>query len=324
MFLESLETPSELLTKPQLLSKRAHMLREVREFFFRRNVLEVDTPLLSKRACIDAYIDLMETEVTESEVSYLHSSPEYAMKKLLSLGAPDIYQMSHVFRKGEISNKHQPEFMMIEWYRLGRSLENLLHETIELISLFLGLLPTCFYSYEELFQKHLKLHPLKSSEDEINLKAASLGLRRPTLESSLYFLWDYIEANLEKNTLIVVVDFPASMAALSKTYEKNGQTYAKRFEIYCDGLELANGFDELLDPVEQKNRLLQENLKRRSLGKKQLPLDEAFIEALVRGIPSCSGVAVGFDRLMMLKCKADLIQDVLPISYFFYSMFHFF
>lgn len=296
-------------SKIPLLKSRAAHLRAVREFFAERHVLEVDCLALSAFASIDRHIDVM----TVDNRYYLHTSPEYAMKKLLSLGIGDIYQLGHVFRREEISPLHHPEFTLIEWYRLSFSFEEMIQETLALITLFLGPQPVETLSYAACFQHVLGIDVEHATQE--TLLAHTQGLP-PTATS-----WDKdtllqlllstrIEPHLGTQGLFVLTHFPASQAALARTLD----TVALRFEIYYRGIELANGYHELSDPLEQERRLLQENQERLLAGKEKLPLDNELLEALRRGLPDCCGVAVGFDRLLQLKHHLHSIHPILPTA----------
>lgn len=301
-----------------ILQDRAALLKKVRTFFEERNVLEVDTPLLSKWAPIDAHIDILETEVLPGQKGYLHSSPEYAMKKLLAKDVGDIFQLSHVFRQGELSSRHQIEFSMIEWYRKDFSFLDLLHETKSLIFLFLGEL-----DYELIrYQDHLKnvhgIDPTILSIEDLATFCSSLGLYSHSEDKDFYlnFLWDIAETKLGLDKLAFVTHFPASQAALSKTFIDNSTSYAGRFECYYQGIELANGYHELTDPKEQEKRLVIQNEKKIALGKSPLPIDPYFLKALEKlSHHEYYGVAVGFDRLMMARHHTKSIEDILPLAW---------
>jgi len=296
------------------------MLSAVRSFFFARNVLEVDTPLLSHSAPIDEHIDVMCVDLQNTK-GYLHTSPEYAMKRLLSLGLGDIFQLSHVFRLGEFGRLHNPEFTMIEWYRTGLSFEDFIEETVELIQLFLGPYPYKHISYREAFLRYAKIDYVHASIQDLLECAASHGiaLSSPSswdLDGLLQLLMaSVIEPHLGKEEIVVLGDYPASQAALAKTEKKEEETVAKRFEIYFQGIELANGYLELTDAQEQRSRFLRSNEQRSKAKKEVLPIDEFFLTALEQGFPECCGVAVGFDRLFMIKQKALSLKEILPFSW---------
>lgn len=269
-----------------LLRKRALALKEVRTFFEELSVLEVDTPLLSKYAPIDTHIDLFSVDFSESEKGYLHSSPEYGMKKLLAKGSGDIYQLGHVFRKDEMGRLHRPEFTMIEWYRVGTTFETFLEENLKLLGLFLGEQSYEILTYQEAMDRYG--HYPDSTDPNVIWGCA-------------------VEPHLGQGKISVIIDYPADQAALAQTKWVDGVEVAERFEFYFNGIELGNGYHELSDPVEQKRRLIQSNEERVQLGKEPLPLDPELIEALEYGLPDCYGVALGFDRLLMLKLNLDFL-----------------
>lgn len=296
-----------------ILKDRAAMFKAVRLFFEERDVLEVDSPVLSKYPPIDAYIDILKTEPTTSQVGYFHSSPEYAMKKLLAQGIGDIFQLSHVFRHGENSPLHLVEFTMLEWYRKNISLSSLLHETKELIFLFLPSLPIEVIKYEDVFLHYFGISPYEKNSTFLQNLCQEHGFYSSSysLESCLDFLMSLAEKSLGAQKLTFVTHFPVWQAALSKTFTEDQREYAGRFECYYQGIELANGYHELLDPIEQRRRLMIQNQKRALLGKEEYPIDEQLLDALekLKHEEYC-GVAVGFDRLMMLRHSAQAIDEV--------------
>jgi len=301
-----------------LLQKRADALRLVREFFKSKAVIEVDCPALSFSAPIDSHIDVMKVD-TGCGVGYLHTSPEYGMKKLLSRGSGDIYQLSHVFRAGEIGRLHHPEFTMLEWYRLGFSFQQMIDETLETIRLLLPGLSANQICYRDLFQERLGIDPLMASSKELfefakekgcDLSCDAKNWDKDTLLQLLLSV--FVEPHLGYDHLFVLTHFPESQAALAKVDKED--KVAMRFEVYYQGVELANGYEELTDPQEQKRRLEASNKARVSDGKEPLPLDKELIEALEKGLPACSGVALGFDRLLQLSLQGQALASVLPLS----------
>lgn len=302
----------------EILQDRAAMFRAVRDFFEEKGVLEVDTPILSKTAPIDANIDILKTHATSKQVGYFHSSPEYGMKKLLAKGLGDIFQLCHVYRQGEVGALHQIEFTMLEWYRQNFSFSKLIDETKNLIFIFLGSMPYEIVKYENVFKKTFQIDPFTASIEELCKIAKQQGLSSTSQERDFYlsFLWDIAEENLGIDRLSFVTHFPASQAALSKTFKENQRDYASRFECYFDGVELANGYHELTDPIEQKRRLEEENVKRISLDKEPLPVDYSFLDAIEKlSNKDFFGVAVGFDRLMMLRHNTEGIEEVVAIGW---------
>lgn len=297
------------------------MLQKARAFFAERNVMEVDCPALSQSAPIDLHIDVMKVAQKNNQPGYLHTSAEYGMKRLIAAGLGDIYQISHVFRDGEIGPLHNPEFTMAEWYRLGISFEEMIAETVDFIRLFLGDLPYRSMNYRQLLNQYLGIDYLTASFSHLlgEAKKNSLDLphdavcwdRDTLLQLLVGFL---IEPQLGNEELFVLSCFPASQAALSKTITlAGGEQVACRFEVYFRGIELANGYHELTDAVEQRKRFEASNQARLNAGKEALKIDERFLEALELGLPDCCGVAVGFDRLLMLKTKESELKNVLPM-----------
>jgi elongation factor P--(R)-beta-lysine ligase len=305
-----------------LLRDRANMLAQSRSFFSERNVLEVDCPLLSELASVDAHIDLIPAVYAGRTPCYLHSSPEYRMKRLISLGIGDIYQLGHVFRDGESSQKHNPEFTMAEWYRLGIPFEKMIEETVDYVRLFLGPLPCRTISYREAFKTYLGIDYVTQTEEDLYAFILSKGIQ--PYEGILnegkdallnLILGSLIEPQLGQNEICVLAYYPSTQAALAQTQTREDEQVAERFEIYYRGIELANGYHELVDAKEQRKRFEEANAQRHQLGKNTLPIDEKFLEALSQGMPDCCGVAVGFDRLMMLKHNVNTISAILPFDW---------
>lgn len=306
--------------KIDILRDRAHMMSQSRQYFAEHHVLEVDCPIASLAASIDAHIDLFSAQNGVIQC-YLHSSPEYGMKRLLANGIGDIYQLSHVFRAGERSSKHNPEFTMVEWYRLNISFEEMIQETAEFIRLFLGDLPFHIISYREAFIKFVNIDYTQASLKElIDCLHANHIIPYPNIENDgkdailNLILGTLIEPHLGTNGLCALAYYPASQAALAKTCKRGDERAAERFEIYFKGIELANGYHELADPTEQHSRLIEANHHRQQLGKDTLPIDSNFLSSLKKGLPDCCGVAVGFDRLMMLRHQKN-IEEVIPFAW---------
>lgn len=299
------------------------MFEKARAFFQTRGVIEVDCPALWKAAPIDLHIDVMQVCLNGTEKGYLHTSPEYGMKRLLSLKIGDIYQISHVFRDKEVGPLHNPEFTMAEWYRIGFTYEEMIEETLAFIHLFLSNLSTKKLSYREVFKQFLEIDSFTATSVELLRVGKDHALDLPKdaeewdKDTLLQLLMGtLIEPKLGIDCLFVLTDFPATQAALSKiSHLPNGESIACRFEIYHKGIELANGFHELTDPKEQRSRLEKSNADRLAAGKEALPIDYKFLLALEQGVPDCSGVAVGFDRLMMLKHNLDHLTPILSFSW---------
>lgn len=298
------------------------MLSKARAFFSEKGILEVDCPLLSPFASVDAHIDLIPVSYNHQEIRYLHSSPEYGMKRLLAEGMGDIYQLSHVFRDGEWGRKHNPEFMMAEWYRKGFSFTDLMEETFAFIELFLGSQHRTIISYREAFKTYTGIDYVHASASD--LKKYLIGHQIPFYDSIEkedrdallnLILAHSIEPHLGDSGLCALAYYPASQAALAQKIWIEDEEAAERFEVYYKGIELCNGYHELANSQEQRLRLQEANRQRRLLGKSPLPLDERFLEALELGLPDCCGVAVGFDRLMMLRQNLLHLQDAIPFGW---------
>jgi lysyl-tRNA synthetase class 2 len=298
------------------LKERAHLLGEARAFFASRNILEVDPCALSPFAPIDANIDVISAQVSETERGFLHTSPEYAMKRLLALGSGDIYFLGHVFRKNESGRLHNPEFTMAEWYRTHFTLPQMIEETCAFLSLFLGSLPIRILSYREAFS-HIGINytgaPLSKLQE---LSAPFHASPNWPKETYLHLLLTHlIEPKLGQNELTVLTDYPPREAALASVTEKNGELVANRFEIYHQGVELSNGYHELCNASELRRRFTEENNIRRSANKETYALDERFLSAIEQGLPDCCGVSVGVDRALMLRQKCASIDEILPFCW---------
>lgn len=301
------------LTKKDLIIKRARALKKARSFFESKHYFEVDCPILSPYAALDNHIDLFYTAQTPPY--FLHSSPEYGMKKLLCEGAPSIYQLSHVFRAFESGSKHKEEFMMAEFYKLGINYHDFIEETLEFIQLFTGQAPRKYFTYQEIFLTYLGLDPFKEFEAIKDLVEETLSLKTSSFchdDILTTAIGALIEPKFDPDCLIILTNFPASQAALSQTFfdKLSGQILAERFEIYFKGLELCNGYNELKDPLELKKRFDVLNQLRLEQDKNSYPIDTALLEAMGKHFPDCCGVACGFDRLLMIELGAHSIKNV--------------
>ena len=299
-------------------SRRAAMLKRARVFFEQRNVLEIDTPILSRFAVSDPQIESVEVSLAlESESSwFLQTSPEYCMKRLLSAGYPDIYEICKVFRDGESGRHHQPEFTMVEWYRLDFTLKEMMQETVEFINCVIDedrmTKPPVFLSYAQAFSDFAgvdcstadaaTLAELLEADDDLR---TSLGDQRDDWRNLL--LAEKVSSQFPADRLTVLHHYPASQAALARICPDDASV-ADRFEIFAGPLELANGYVELLDPDEQMQRFEVDQNRREQFGRPRRPLDDEFVAALKSGLPPCAGVAVGFDRLHMLNEGIDDIR----------------
>ena len=306
---------------PARLAARARLLARARAFFAERQVLEVDTPLIVNAAVSDVHIHAAEVRLAgpHGAPHFLHTSPEYAMKRLLAAGSGDIYQICHVARGFEAGRLHNPEFTLIEWYRLGFSLSALMDEVESLVRALLaegaGARRSERVSYREVFQRCLGLDPFSASAPELARAAAAAGFSggaASTRDECLELLMGaQIGPTLGRGGLTFVYGYPASQAALARLDPQDPHA-AQRFELYADGIELANGFHELTDAAEQRARFAHEQAERARRGLPVHALDERLLAALAHGLPDCAGVALGFDRTLMLATGAEHIDEVLP------------
>jgi len=300
-----------------VLIARAKMLANIRHFFSAKNVLEVDTPSLSRGTITDIYLDALKSSYQNNQAEqqlYLQTSPEFAMKRLLSAGSGSIFQICRAFRDDEIGRYHNPEFLMLEWYRVDFNHLQLMAEMDELLITILDTKPADIISYQQLFIDTLKLDPLEASNSTLQTMVIEKA-NGPILDDRdelLHCLFAIlIEPNLGSHKPVMVVDYPASQSSLARLSIKDRRV-AERFEVYYKGIELANGFHELKDATEQRERFNQDNIQRKLLGKPQKPIDERFLSALESGLPDCAGVALGLDRLLMLKLNIKTIKEVMP------------
>lgn len=307
----------------KMLEARARLLADIRDFFRRKGVMEVDTPICSTHATTDPALESLSTGFTgpgaaQGKALYLHTSPEFSMKRLLTADSGPIYQICKVFRDGELGRLHNPEFSLLEWYRPDFNQHQLMDEVAELLNWLLPEpLPAQRISYAEMFQNYLGLHPHSCTADLLRAHAIGQGvpgaesLDLPDADSWLDLLLTHsIEPHLGKGGLCFVYDYPATQASLARI-RPDTPPVAERFELYMEGIELANGFCELTDADEQRRRFELDLEQRQRNGLKQVPMDENFLTALQYGMPDCSGVALGIDRLLMCLTGASHIRDVL-------------
>lgn len=305
------------------LRARAALLARVRAFFAERGVLEVETPVLSRFASTDSALESLETRyqgpgAPAGQSLWLHTSPEFAMKRLLAAGAGPIYQVCKVFRDGEYGRLHNPEFSLLEWYRPGFDADRLMDEVAELVAGLLGGdWPRQSFSYLELFQHQLGVDPHRASGDQLAAIARQAGLSLPKADVLDRQGWldllltHLIEPQLGRGCLTFVYDYPASQCSLARLAHRGELLVAERFELYLQGVEIANGFHELTDPGEQRQRFEADNASRLGRGQREMPLDLSLLAALESGLPDCSGVALGIDRLLMVMTQADSLARVL-------------
>jgi len=307
----------------ETLKIRARVLQSIRAFFAARDVLEVETPILSKSAITDPQLESFKTQFNQSDY-YLHTSPEFYMKRLLASGSGDIFQISRVFRVDEQGTNHNPEFSMLEWYRLGLDHHALMDEMEELIkNIFSDKQKDIIFqriSYQQAFQNKLAIDPLEADAQQLEKCARDNNISIPQGmdmdDKDMWLDWLMVISigpSFSKNGFTFLYDYPASQAALAKL-SKHDSRIAHRFELFAGELELANGFYELTDAEEQSARFTNENKLREQGGQKAMPIDLHLLKALKAGMPECSGVAIGLDRLLMVLTQANHIRDVIAFE----------
>jgi lysyl-tRNA synthetase class 2 len=310
--------------RPERLRQRASMLAEIRAFFAARGVLEVDTPQLINYAVTDRHLHSAQVRWpgAPARLQHLHTSPEYAMKRLLAAGSGDIYQTCHVFRGDEQGPIHNCEFTLLEWYRREWSLAALMREVDELLRTLLATkvgTATRYLSYEEVFVEALGCNPLSDPDRRLADCARDQGLDDALVrgcgrdELLDLLMGARIGPQLGPAGPVFVHHYPASQAALARL-DPTDRRVALRFELYLHGVELANGFEELADADEQAARFRADQEARAARGLLVSPIDEYLLAALRAGLPACAGVALGFDRVLMIACGAQRIEEVLPFT----------
>ena len=294
-------------------------MQNIRDFFNQKKILEVETPLLSYTSVTDPFIASIKALVADNKSYYLQTSPEYAMKRLLAAGSGSIYQITKAFRQGELGRFHNPEFTMLEWYRIDFDHHQLMDEVDELLRLTLRTQAAEKISYAELFQTYLKIDPHHATLNELKITATNCGLVIHNdihdQDTWLNLLMSHcIEPQLGFERPCMIYDFPASQAALARI-QASSPKVASRFEVYIQGIELANGFHELQNAAEQRERFENNLQERKQQGLPSLAIDENFLAALQHGLPDCAGVALGIDRLMMLAAKKNTIAEILSFDF---------
>lgn len=303
-----------------LLRQRADLYRQIRSFFAARDVLEVDVPVLGETGVTEPHIDCLSLTCNGRQ-AWLQSSPEYYLKRLLAAGSGAVYSLGKVFRDGEAGRRHNPEFTLLEWYRPGWDEQALMDEVADLM-VVVGAVSNAEcrrMSYGELFLRVTGLDPHDCADVDLCERAGELagsdwsGEPRGHCLDLIFSL--VVEPALPEG-LVQVYDYPACQAALARLHRnEKGQWVARRFEAFLHGMELANGYFELADVVEQRARFERDNEIRRQLGKPELPLDEKLLSALASGLPDCAGVALGVDRLLMRLAGVDDIRRVLAFPW---------
>lgn len=319
----------ERLTSPVLFApsmslemafKRAQLMAILRHFFAERQVLEVQTPLMSQAGNTDVFVPSISTNITVADkpkTYYLHTSPEFAMKRMLATWKVAMYQICSVFRDNEVGRRHNSEFTMLEWYRPGFNLEALAAELSDLLAVVYGQpQPLVHYSYSQAFIDYVGIHPLSANLELIINAANEQGLGGLDLgedrQGWLDVLFSHlVEPNLGHDMPTIITDYPPATAALAKLeIDEQGNEVAKRFELYIKGIEIANAYDELADGAALQARFEADNAERIRRGLPVMPIDERLVAACDE-LPACSGIALGVDRLLMVVTGAASIDEVI-------------
>ena len=311
------------------LRLRARLYATIRAFFAERGVLEVETPVLSMAGNTDPNIESFSLEFSgrtdgAPRTRWLRTSPEFALKRLLAAGIGDCYELGRVFRNGEAGGRHNPEFTMLEWYRVGWDHHRLIDETIALVQAALALVArkadATTTTFRDLYRERLGLDPFTADDAELRAALGDVeidpaGLNRDDWLDLL--MTHRLQPGFDRDGILVVRDYPASQSALARIRAGQGDepAVAERFELYLGALELANGYHELTDADEQRARFLRDHAARAMRGAMQPPLDEGLLAAMVSGLPACAGVALGVERLLMAMSDTDRIADVLTFEF---------
>lgn len=312
-----------------MLRIKARLLNKLRAFFAEKDILEVQTPVLSQAGNTDPSIEsfvIGQHEDANHNIrpSFLNTSPEFSMKRLLAAGYGSMYQISPVFRQDEQSKRHNPEFTLLEWYRIDFDHHALMGEVNSLIRYvaeeFISLERSQFFTYKDAMVTFANVDPFVASEEELREATVKAGIDGVGMDDMPRDSWldllmcEVVEKKLPLNCPVFIYDYPASQAALAKI-RKGGPDIAERFELYINGMELANGFHELSDAKEQEARFRKEQMQRKALGMQGIPADSHLIAALQHGLPECAGVAIGFERLLMVLTESKHINDVLAFPF---------
>lgn len=295
------------------LRQCAAIKADIRKFFAERGVTEVSTPLLTGSGVTEPQIQSL---ALADGQGFLRTSPEYFHKRLLAAGFGDLYELGPVLRDGERGRLHRPEFTLLEWYRTGWTWEKLANETIELVAECSG--PRQRWqirqvAWRQLYLEALQFDPLDADEQSLHEATPGLPLDCDRQMRLDFLMSTMIQPQLPADQLTVVHHFPAEQAALAQIDPADARL-ALRFEVFAGGVELANGYQELLDPVEQRARFERDNDRRQTLGLPSMPIDECLLAALAHGLPACAGVALGFERLMMALVGTNNISDVIAFD----------
>ena len=312
---------------PAMLHARARLLAQIRCFFATAGVLEVETPVCSRYGTTDPAIESLRTRFTGPGAArgaplYLQTSPEFPMKRLLAAGSGPIYQICRVFRDGELGPRHNPEFTLLEWYRPGFDHQALMDEVSALLNTLLPVSLTIQHlSYAEAFQRWLQVDPHTATPEALRTCAVRHGIAgAEDLELDSRDAWldlllsHLIEPQLGRDRITYLYDYPATQAALSRI-RAGDPPVAERFELYLEGMEIANGFHELVDAREQRRRFEADNVTRTTRGLETVEMDQRLLAGLEAGLPDCSGVALGIDRLLMVLTGQRDIRQVLAFPF---------
>lgn len=292
-----------------VIKKRAALYQQIRSFMQERAILEVDTPILSHYCISDPYVESLQT--TYVEPYYLNTSPEFCMKRLLAAEVESIYQIAHVFRGEEAGKRHNIEFTMLEWYRLGFDYYQLMDELADLLNI-IGLATPDKMTYAEAFQQTIQIDPHTIKLTGLCQLANKYGWK--TNSNDRHELLDFIFSSvvmrkLNREKPLIIHDYPECMSALA-TLKSGTPIVSERFELFIDGMEIANGFNELTNAKEQKARFEADLEKRKQNSQHEPTIDPNFLAALAAGLPKCAGIAVGLDRLLMILTENDDINNV--------------
>jgi len=311
------------------LRLRARLYATIRAFFAERDVLEIETPVLSMAGNTDPNIESFSLEFSgrtdgAPRTRWLRTSPEFALKRLLAAGVGDCYELGRVFRNGEAGGRHNPEFTMLEWYRIGWDHHRLIDETVALVQAVLALVGrkanATTTTFRDLYRERLGLDPFTADDAELRAALGDVeidpdGLNRDDWLDLL--MTHRLQPGFDRDGILVVRDYPASQSALAKIRAGQGDepAVAERFELYLGALEVANGYHELTDADEQRARFLRDHATRAMRGVAQPLLDEGLLAAMAFGLPACAGVALGVERLLMAMTDTDRIADVLAFEF---------
>ncbi|MDG2348229.1 MAG: EF-P lysine aminoacylase EpmA [Gammaproteobacteria bacterium] len=305
------------------LQARADLYKKIRSFFDTRGVMEVETPLMTPYTVTDPHVHSIDLKLSD-QTWFLQTSPEYMMKQLLALGCKDIYQICKAFRSDDFAQFHQPEFSMLEWYRIDYDYQTLMQEVVAMIRTVFDPLRVAYYAYEDLFNEVLGVNPLTATCEELREIAclhledhAFMDFAEFTLTDWQQYLFSQlVEPVLSDVPCAMVYNFPISHSSLAKPSD-NDPRVSERFEMYLNGVECANGFSELVSDEGCIARFKADMRRRERLGMPGVSVDQNFIEAMRVGLPKCAGVSIGLDRLLMVLTKTKHIAEVIPRKFNF-------